>query len=92
MDSEAVEELFERNADMRLLELRHSEHGRGPTSLREVSTAQPNCVIDGENGLADPTNPFSGAALVGYAIRRVTFADGTSWIEPGANPWPAAGA
>jgi hypothetical protein len=62
----------------------------GPTSLRDVRSAQPNCVIDGDGSIADPTDPFAGAFAIGYAIRRVTYADGTAWNEPGANPWPQA--
>jgi hypothetical protein len=61
----------------------------GPTSLHDVGSSRPNCVIDGNGAIADPTDPFAKAVAVGYAIRRVTYADGTSWIEPGANPWPA---
>jgi hypothetical protein len=61
----------------------------GPGSLRDVNSRRPNCVIDGAGDLDDPSNPFSGAAAVGYAIRQVTYADGSVWREPGANPWPA---
>jgi hypothetical protein len=61
----------------------------GPGSLRDVNARRPNCVIDGAGDLDDPSNPFSGAAAVGYAIRAVTYADGSAWREPGANPWPA---
>lgn len=61
----------------------------GPGSLRDVNASRPNCVIDGAGDLDDPSNPFSGAAAVGYAIRQVTYADGSVWREPGANPWPA---
>jgi hypothetical protein len=60
----------------------------GPTSVHDVHSAQPNCVIDGENAIADPSDPFAGAFAVGYAVRRVTFADGSVWLEPGANAWP----
>jgi hypothetical protein len=60
----------------------------GPTALRDVRAAQPNCVIDGDGTIADPTDPFAGAFAIGYAIRHVTYADGSAWNEPGANPWP----
>jgi hypothetical protein len=61
----------------------------GPTSLRNVGSAQPNCVIDGANEIADPTDPFANAMAVGYAVRQVKYVDGSTWLEPGANPWPA---
>jgi hypothetical protein len=37
LDRSAIEELFERNADMRLLELRHGETGRTSGAVRHVS-------------------------------------------------------
>ncbi len=60
----------------------------GPGSLPDVNSSRPNCVIDGAGDLDDPSNPFSGAAAVSYAIRQVTYGDGSTWLEPGANPWP----
>jgi hypothetical protein len=59
----------------------------GPKSVEDVSAARENCVIDGERKLDDPTDPFAGASAVVYAVRRVRFADGSTWLEPGANPW-----
>ncbi|HEX8806807.1 MAG TPA: hypothetical protein VF741_07650 [Candidatus Aquilonibacter sp.] len=59
----------------------------GPKSVEDVNAARANCVIDGEHRLDDPTDPFSGASAVVYAVRRVQFADGTTWLQPGANPW-----
>ena len=37
LDQSAIEDLFERNADMRLLELRHSESGRTAGAVRHVA-------------------------------------------------------
>ncbi len=59
----------------------------GPSDVQNVAHERANCVIDGEGALADTADPFSGASSVAYAVRRVLFSDGTSWIEPGANPW-----
>jgi hypothetical protein len=59
----------------------------GPSSVEDVNSARANCVIDGENRLDDATDPFSGAAAVVYSVRRVQFADGTVWLQPGANAW-----
>jgi hypothetical protein len=59
----------------------------GPNSVEDVNAARANCVIDGERRLDDPTDPFSGASAVVYAVRRVQFADGTTWLQPGANAW-----
>jgi hypothetical protein len=59
----------------------------GPANVEAVDSARANCVIDGENKLADMTDPFSGAQAVVYSIRRVLFADGTQWLQAGANPW-----
>jgi hypothetical protein len=59
----------------------------GPQSVEEVQSARQNCAIDGERSLSDPTDPFSAANAVVYSVRSVRFADGTSWSEPGANPW-----
>ena len=61
----------------------------GPKNVEDVNSARANCVIDGENALADQTDPFSGAQAVVYSVRRVLFADGTQWLQPGANAWPA---
>jgi hypothetical protein len=60
----------------------------GPTSVADAKSSRPNCVIDGEGSLDDPTDPFAGAAAVFYTVRQVKYADGTSWLLPGANPWP----
>jgi hypothetical protein len=59
----------------------------GPSGPQTIENARENCVIDGENRLADPTDPFSRASAVIYAVRQVLYADGTSWLQPGANPW-----
>jgi hypothetical protein len=59
----------------------------GPKNVEDVSSARANCVIDGENQLDDTTDPFTGAQAVVYAVRRVQFADGSVWLQPGANPW-----
>jgi hypothetical protein len=59
----------------------------GPAGPQTVSAARANCVIDGEQSLADPSDPFSGASAVAYSIRQVLYADGTSWLQPGANAW-----
>jgi hypothetical protein len=59
----------------------------GPKSVEDINAARENCVIDGERRLDDPSDPFAGASAVIYAVRRVRFADGTTWLQPGANPW-----
>lgn len=59
----------------------------GPRGPQTISEARANCVIDGENNLTDLTDPFSNASAVAYAVRQVFYADGTSWLQPGANPW-----
>ena len=59
----------------------------GPANVQDVNSARANCVIDGENTLADLSDPFSRAQAVVYSVRRVRFADGTQWLQPGANPW-----
>jgi hypothetical protein len=59
----------------------------GPANVQDVHSARANCVIDGENELADLTDPFAGAQAVVYSVRRVQFADGTQWLEAGANAW-----
>jgi hypothetical protein len=58
-----------------------------PTSLHDVRSPHPGCAIDGEGDAADATDPFAGAAAIGYSIREVHYADGSSWLEPGANAW-----
>jgi hypothetical protein len=60
----------------------------GPAGPQSVAEVRANCVIDGEDSLADPTDPFSNASAVAYAVRQVFHADGTSWLRPGANGWP----
>lgn len=59
----------------------------GPANVEDVNSARANCVIDGENALTNSTDPFSNAHAVVYSVRRVQFADGTQWLQPGANPW-----
>jgi hypothetical protein len=59
----------------------------GPSGPQTIGEARANCVIDGENRLADLSDPFSNASAVAYSVRRVLYADGTSWLQPGANPW-----
>jgi len=59
----------------------------GPSSVQDLSRARANCIIDGEQHLDDSTDPFAGAQAVLYSVRRVRFADGTQWLQPGANPW-----
>jgi hypothetical protein len=59
----------------------------GPANVQEVDAARANCVIDGENSLANSTDPFASAQAVVYSVRRVRFADGTQWLQPGANSW-----
>lgn len=62
----------------------------GPSSVQDANASRPNCVVDGEGSVADPTDPFAGAAAVLYAVRQVKYADGSAWLLPGANPWPAS--
>jgi hypothetical protein len=59
----------------------------GPANVQDVNSARANCVIDGEHTLANLSDPFSGAQAVVYSVRRVQYADGTQWLQPGANPW-----
>lgn len=59
----------------------------GPAGPQTIAEARANCVIDGENDLDDPSDPFASASGVAYAIRQVSFADGSSWLQPEANPW-----
>jgi len=59
----------------------------GPPNVQSVDRARGNCVIDGENKLTNLTDPFSSAGAVVYSVRRVQFADGTLWLQAGANPW-----
>ncbi len=79
MDQNAIEELFERNADMRLLELRHSESGRTSGAVRHVSAGR---IADGSDSTVAlssaprlrvsidtaPKNGVIPGALVGVAI------------------------
>lgn len=60
----------------------------GPSSIADAKSARPNCVVDGEGSLDDPTDPFAGAWAVFYTVRQVKYADGSAWLLPGANPWP----
>jgi len=57
--------------------------------VQDVASARDNCVIDGENTLTDLSDPFNGASAVLYAVRAVTYADGSTWLQPGANRWSA---
>ena len=59
----------------------------GPTHPRDVTTERKNCVIDGEGSLVNLRDPFKYARAVAVSVRRVVFADGSSWMEPGANTW-----
>jgi hypothetical protein len=59
----------------------------GPANVQDVNSARANCVIDGEHTLANLSDPFSGAQAVVYSVRRVQYADGAQWLQPGANPW-----
>jgi hypothetical protein len=59
----------------------------GPTTPQDATTARQNCVVDGENSVADPTDPFSNATAVVYAVRQVYYTDGSTWLQPGANTW-----
>lgn len=60
----------------------------GPENAQDLASARGNCVIDGENTLADTTDPFAGASAVVYAVRGVTYANGATWLRIGANRWP----
>jgi hypothetical protein len=60
----------------------------GPSTPADVKAGRPNCVVDGEGAFADPSDPFAGASTIVYSVREVKYADGSSWILPGANPWP----
>ncbi len=90
MDQSAIDDLFERNADMRLLELRHSDSGRTAGAVRHTVTS-----FSGESTVsATPRVPLADAprlrvdivaapktgviagALVGIAIE--VYNDGTA--------------
>jgi len=62
----------------------------GPSSIADANANRPNCVVAGAGSLADPTDPFAGAWAVFYTVRQVKYADGSTWLLPGANPWPEA--
>lgn len=82
MDSRSIEDLFERNADMRLLELRHNEPGRGaPANKRTASSfgaesimsTTPDVEIEEAPQLrvgiaAAPSSGVIPGAVVGVAI------------------------
>ena len=81
MDQRSIEELFERNADMRLLELRHNEPGKGaPPNPRVASfgaeallAAMPDLEIEQGAQLrvgiaAAPSSGVIPGAVVGVAI------------------------
>lgn len=90
MDQQAIEDLFERNADMRLLELRHNEPGKGaPANKRtagsfgaeSIVSSTPDAVIEDAPRLrvtiaAAPKTGVIPGAVVGVAID--VFNDGTA--------------
>jgi len=90
VDQRAIEDLFERNADMRLLELRHNEPGRGaPPNKRTTSSfgaesimsSAPDAPMDDAPRLrvtiaAAPKAGVIPGAVVGVAID--VFNDGTA--------------
>lgn len=90
MDPNAIEELFERNADMRLLEFRHAEPGKGvaPNRIRtssfgseSVVSPVPDAVIEKAARMrvsvaAAPASGVIPGAVVGVAID--VFNDGTA--------------
>lgn len=63
--------------------------------LRRMGTVAPGAQAGGDVGPQSEAEqrancvPFSGATTVQYAVRQVFFEDGTSWLQPGANPWSA---
>ena len=90
MDQQAIEELFERNADMRLLEFRHNEPGKGAPankrtaaafSAESIVTRTPDAVIEDAPRLrvtiaAAPKTGVIPGAVIGLAID--VFNDGTA--------------
>jgi hypothetical protein len=81
VDQRSIEELFERNADMRLLELRHNEPGKGAPPNRRVAsfgaesitTGMPDLEIEQGARLrvgiaAAPASGVIPGAVVGVAI------------------------
>lgn len=91
MDPNAIDELFERNADMRLLEFRHAEPGKGasPNTLIRTSSfsnesivsAIPDAAIEKAARMrvsiaAAPASGVIPGAVVGVAID--VFNDGTA--------------
>jgi hypothetical protein len=90
MDPNAIDELFERNADMRLLEFRHAEPGKGAPpnnpirtssfSNESIVSAVPDAVIEKAARMrvsiaAAPASGVIPGAVVGVAID--VFNDGT---------------
>ena len=91
MDQQSVEDLFERNADMRLLEFRHNEPGKGaPPNKRQAGSSfsaesivasQPDAAIEDAPRLrvtiaAAPKTGVIPGAVVGIAVD--VFNDGTA--------------
>jgi hypothetical protein len=91
VDQQAIEELFERNADMRLLEFRHNEPGKGaPANKRtagssfgaeSIVSTTPDAVIEDAPRLrvtiaAAPKTGVIPGAVVGVAVD--VFNDGTA--------------
>jgi hypothetical protein len=82
VDQNAIEELFERNADMRLLEFRHNEPGKGappnkrtPSSFgaESIMASTPDAIIEKSPRLrvtiaAAPASGVIPGAVVGVAI------------------------
>jgi hypothetical protein len=81
VDQRSIEELFERNADMRLLELRHNEPGKGAPPNRRVASFGAESIMTGTPDLeieqgaqlrvgiaAAPASGVIPGAVVGVAI------------------------
>jgi hypothetical protein len=91
VDQQSIEDLFERNADMRLLEFRHNEPGKGaPPNKRQAGSSfsaesivasQPDAAIEDAPRLrvtiaAAPKTGVIPGAVVGIAVD--VFNDGTA--------------
>jgi hypothetical protein len=90
VDQQSIEELFERNADMRLLEFRHNEPGKGASpnkrttssfGAESIVTRPPDAVIDDAPRLrvavaAAPKAGVIPGAVIGIAVD--VFNDGTA--------------
>jgi hypothetical protein len=81
VDQRSIEELFERNADMRLLELRHNEPGKGAPPNRRIASFGAESIMTGmpdleiEQGAqlrvgiaAAPASGVIPGAVIGVAI------------------------